>query len=71
MTPKNKTAERAAYRKRDLAWMIGDPQSRENLAFSDGHETGWAAAEAHFEAEIKRLTAAAAELEHAKGECND
>lgn len=56
MIPKNKIAERAAYSKRALAWMTGDPRSRENLAFSDGHETGWAMAEAHFAVEIERLT---------------
>lgn len=56
MQPKSKAAERAAYDKRGLAWMTGDVQSRENLAFSDGHETGWAMAEAHFAAEIERLT---------------
>lgn len=58
MTPKNKIAERQAYDKRGLVWMTGDVLSRENLAFSDGHETGWAMAEAHFAAEIERLTEA-------------
>lgn len=66
MQPKNKAAERAAYDKRGLVWMTGDVLSRENLAFSDGHETGWAMAEAHFAAEIGRLTA---ELERYRSEC--
>lgn len=68
MQPKNKTAERAAYDKRGLAWMTGDVLSRESLAFSDGHETGWAAAEAHYSSEIERLTL---ELKRAKGADND